>query len=72
MGAHTGRDHDPTVAVVLGDTPRDVAAARAAGCRAVAVATGAADRAALAASGPDVLLDDLSDVGAVVRAVLES
>ena len=70
VAAHSGRDHDPATAVVLGDTPRDVAAARDAGCRAVAVATGAAARDALAATDPDVLLDDLSRVDAVVRAVL--
>jgi phosphoglycolate phosphatase-like HAD superfamily hydrolase len=45
--------------VVIGDTPRDVHAARAIGARCIAVATGAFDRAALAAESPDVLLDSL-------------
>ena len=38
---------------VIGDTPRDVAAAHAAGVRAIGVATGPHDEAALAAAGAD-------------------
>jgi phosphoglycolate phosphatase-like HAD superfamily hydrolase len=38
-----------------------VACARAAGARAVAVATGGRDRDTLAACSPDLLLDDLLD-----------
>jgi phosphoglycolate phosphatase-like HAD superfamily hydrolase len=47
--------------VVVGDTAHDVSCARAAGARAVAVATGTASAAELAACAPDLLLDDLSD-----------
>ena len=46
---------------VVGDTEHDVAAARAGGMRAVAVATGWTDAATLAASLPDLLLPDLAD-----------
>ena len=52
---------DPGRCIVVGDTEHDVACARAAGARAVAVATGGRDRAALAACAPDLLLDDLAD-----------
>jgi phosphoglycolate phosphatase len=47
--------------IVVGDTIHDVRCARAAGARAVAVATGGSTRAALAAVAPDLLLDDLTD-----------
>jgi len=47
--------------VVVGDTELDVACARAAGARAVAVATGGRTRAELARVSPDLLLDDLTD-----------
>lgn len=57
----------PGRCVVVGDTEHDVACARAAGAHAVAVATGWRDRAALEASGPDLLLDDLSDRTALVE-----
>ncbi|MEZ5079597.1 MAG: HAD family hydrolase [Thermoleophilia bacterium] len=46
-------------AVVIGDTPRDIAAARGAGCRVVAVATGFASA------------HDLADADAVVAALAE-
>ena len=44
---------------VIGDTPRDVEAAHAAGCTAIAVATGHYDEAALAAAGADHVLATL-------------
>jgi phosphoglycolate phosphatase len=46
---------------VVGDTPLDVRCARAIGARAVAVATGVHSPAQLAATEPDLLLDNLSD-----------
>ncbi len=52
-------------AVVIGDTPFDVACARAAGASVVAVATGGHSRDELAACGPDLLLNDLTDVDAL-------
>jgi phosphoglycolate phosphatase-like HAD superfamily hydrolase len=47
--------------IVVGDTEHDVACARAAGARVVAVATGTASMAELAACEPDLLLEDLAD-----------
>src|SRR3954471_18035301 len=52
---------EPPRAVLVGDTPLDVLAAREADARAVAVATGFADLDALRESEPDALLQDLSD-----------
>ena len=52
---------DPGRTWVIGDTPLDVRCARAVGARAVAVATGWHSRDELAASQPDLLLDDLAD-----------
>jgi Cd2+/Zn2+-exporting ATPase len=54
---------------VLGDTPHDVACARAIGAKAVAIATGRHSRAELEASSPDYLFDDLSDVAGVLHAL---
>jgi phosphoglycolate phosphatase len=51
----------PRRCIVVGDTIHDVGCARAAGARAVAVATGFTPRAALEAREPDLLLDDLRD-----------
>jgi phosphoglycolate phosphatase-like HAD superfamily hydrolase len=63
---------EPTGAVLVGDTPLDVRAAREAGARAVAVATGFADREALEASGPDAFLEDFADTAAAVAAITAS
>ncbi len=63
---------EPTGAVLVGDTPLDVRAAKEAGARAVAVATGFADPEGLRASEPDAYLDDLSDTGAAVAAITAS
>lgn len=51
----------PERCVVVGDTEHDIACARSAGARAVAVTTGGRTRAQLASHAPDLLLDDLSD-----------
>jgi phosphoglycolate phosphatase len=56
--------------VLVGDTVRDIEAARDGGARVVAVATGADAAERLRAAAPDALLDDLRDTAAVVRAVL--
>ncbi len=63
LQAGAGRAAD---VVVIGDTEHDVLAARAAGARTVGVLTGWTPREALAASAPDVLLDDLSDPRALL------
>ena len=61
--AHERYGVPPERCIVVGDTEHDIACARAAGAKVVAVATGIRDRATLAAHGPDLLLDDLSDLG---------
>ncbi|GIF16153.1 phosphoglycolate phosphatase-like HAD superfamily hydrolase [Actinoplanes teichomyceticus] len=55
--------------VVVGDTVHDVTAALANGAVAVAVATGSTPAAELAAAGAHVVLPDLSDRDAAVRAL---
>jgi phosphoglycolate phosphatase-like HAD superfamily hydrolase len=52
--------------VVIGDTPHDIACARAINARVVAVATGSYSREQLAAAGADVTLHDLSDTARVL------
>jgi phosphoglycolate phosphatase len=70
----TARKHGvevaPSDAVLVGDTPLDVRAAREGGARAVAVATGPHDERELRESGADAVLSDLTDLDAVVGAVL--
>ena len=61
---------EPTGAVLIGDTPLDVAAARGAGARAVAVATGFSSIEALRECGADAVFADLSDTDAAVAAIL--
>jgi phosphoglycolate phosphatase-like HAD superfamily hydrolase len=56
--------------IVVGDTPRDIACARAGRARAVAVATGQYSADALAEHNPDALLPGLADTEAAVRAIL--
>ncbi|HUE86303.1 MAG TPA: HAD family hydrolase [Vicinamibacterales bacterium] len=53
--------------IVIGDTPHDVACARAIGARMLAVATGNYSEEALRAAGADVILPDLSDTSQVLR-----
>lgn len=59
----------PDHAVVIGDTPFDIACARAAGARVVAVATGGHDLDELRALDPDLALPDLGDLDAVLDLV---
>ena len=47
--------------LVIGDTPKDIDCARAAGFVAVAVATGSYGKDELAAHQPDFLFENLSD-----------
>jgi phosphoglycolate phosphatase len=55
--------------VLFGDTPYDIAAARAIGALAVGVATGYPSREQLMAAGADFVFDNLSDTRAVMNAV---
>ncbi len=60
---------DPSQAIVIGDTPFDIACARAAGARVIAVATGGHGVAELRACGADAVFEDLSDLDAVLAAI---
>ena len=56
--------------LVIGDTPHDIACARAVGARAVAVATGYHTTGQLRAAGADVVLQDLGDAEAIMKLLL--
>jgi len=70
------RRHGMTVgegdAVLVGDTPLDVAAAREGGARAVGVATGPFDEGELRDAGADAVLADLRDTDEVLTVLLPS
>jgi phosphoglycolate phosphatase len=57
----------PADAWVIGDTPRDLECARAAGVRCLLVATGRYTAGELKDLGADAVFDDCSDVAAVVE-----
>jgi len=59
----------PERCVVVGDTEHDIACARAAGAKAVAVATGSQSSEALAECKPDLLVADLTDASALLDLV---
>jgi phosphoglycolate phosphatase len=63
--ARLGRAVSPREALVVGDTPRDVAAAHAVGCPVLAVATGRYGVEALAAAGAEHVVPTLADPAAV-------
>lgn len=65
--AHFGNDYQPEHIVVIGDTPSDIRCARAAGVRALAVATGPFDEAALLQHRPDLVVANCEDVQALVQ-----
>ena len=60
----------PEQALVIGDTPRDIACARAGGAHVIAVATGRVTADKLAACQPDTLLLSLEDTEAALAAIL--
>jgi len=67
--AKTGLEPDPVI--VVGDTPRDVACARAGQAVAVAVATAFHTRDQLEAAAPDLVLDDLTNGAADIEKLLD-
>ncbi len=62
---------DAREAVVIGDTPLDVACAASGGARCIAVATGGHTVEELEAAGADVTLRDLSETERVLRAIAD-
>lgn len=61
----------PTSAVVIGDTPRDVQAARDGGARVLAVASGVHDARQLRSAGADCVMPNLVDTAAALGFVLQ-
>jgi phosphoglycolate phosphatase len=59
VAAALGRAVPPAQVLVIGDTPRDVLAAREVGCAVLGVATGNFDAAALRACHPDAVAESL-------------
>jgi len=58
---------EPSELVMVGDGPQDVLAGRAAGARTVAVRGGMAEEERLLAAAPDVVIDSLSELPAVIE-----
>ncbi|MFW5714062.1 MAG: HAD hydrolase-like protein [Brevefilum sp.] len=56
----------PEAALIIGDTPRDIACARNGGLKVLSVATGWFSKEELAVHNPDYLLDDLGDLDLVM------
>ncbi|MEO8680804.1 MAG: HAD family hydrolase [Vicinamibacterales bacterium] len=56
--------------IVIGDTPHDIACARAGGATCIAVATGGFSEEALRHAGADVVLSDLADTDAVLKLLI--
>ncbi len=57
----------PAEAVLVGDSPHDIAAAAAAGVATIAVTWGACSREALAAAGPTRMVDSIADLLAEIE-----
>ena len=64
-----GPSVQPSEAIIIGDTPLDVACAKAGGARSIGVATGSHSVAQLRDAGADVVFDDLTDTDAVIAAL---
>ena len=64
-----GTDFQAGDIYIVGDTPHDIACAKAIHARGVGVATGRYPRAVLEAAGADFVFEDLSDVEGVIRAL---
>lgn len=60
-----GREIEPRRVTIIGDTPHDIACAKAHGCRSLGVATGSFTVQALQACGADRVVADLSDTASV-------
>jgi phosphoglycolate phosphatase len=71
VAACGGPSFSATDAVVIGDTPLDVACAAICGARSIAVATGSHTVEELRAAGADVALQDLGDTDRVLRVIAD-
>jgi phosphoglycolate phosphatase len=71
VAACSGPSFSAAEAVVIGDTPLDVACAAFAGARSIAVATGSHTVEDLRAAGADVVMHDLSDTREVLRVIAD-
>lgn len=69
--AHWGRAFRGEDTVVIGDTPRDAACARAAGATTLGVTTGRFSRAELVAAGAQRVLPGFGDLDGVLAALLD-
>ena len=67
-----GLDVPGSRVIIVGDTPSDIGCGRAIGARAIAVATGRYDVDALREHEPYAVFEDLTDVEAVVRAIVDA
>jgi phosphoglycolate phosphatase len=61
-----GEPIDSGATCVIGDTPHDVACAKAHGCRSIGVATGMFGASDLASAGADLVVEDLTETDALV------
>jgi phosphoglycolate phosphatase len=59
----------PSDAIVIGDTPLDIACAKSGGARSIGVATGSHGVEQLRAAGADVVFENLADTAAVLAAL---
>jgi phosphoglycolate phosphatase len=59
----------PSDAIIIGDTPLDIACAKAGGARSIGVATGSHSVQQLREAGADIVFQDLSDTAAVLSAL---
>jgi phosphoglycolate phosphatase len=71
VAACGGPAFDAADAVIIGDTPLDVAGAMFSGARSLAVATGSHSVEELRATGADVVLQDLADTEQVLRVIAD-
>lgn len=72
IGRRLDRQFEAAEAVIVGDSTRDIACARAHGLQVIAVATGGDDVDLLERHKPDLLLDSLSDPEPIVRFLSET
>lgn len=66
-----GAAFDSSSTVLIGDTERDVWAARDGGAKVVAVATGVNSQEELQRAGADIVLADLADIEALIQSIAE-